>query len=93
MKHLGILVLALVTVVAVAGILIVSETPTGESAKWLAPKSRSCHYLDQDNFGECLHIEKQMGECDPPETAASYRGYEYGWFLRLCQPLDHPSKF
>lgn len=65
----------------------------------------SCRYLDFDNTGRCVRIEKQMGSrCDPPNTIYPYdKSYgwgkkgpdwadSWGWFIRPCQKPRQNSR-
>lgn len=58
----------------------------------------SCRYLDYDNQGRCVRLERQPGvRCNPSETIYPYeKAYGWGkkgpdwadsrgWFMPLCQ--------
>ena len=70
--------------IATIGLIgIIGVQTTGMAARY-GPPEISCHYVDQDKWGQCLRVEKQIGaHCLPAEDEYKYTT-KYGWFIRPC---------
>lgn len=60
------------------------------------PQYVSCHYVDQDQFGPCMRVEKQLGvRCSPEETGGLRNMDDEGryWGNRPCVPVYGTDKW
>jgi len=84
----------LVVLASVGVIMMASQGSITGAYSWLTVKYESCHYFDQDQYGTCMRIERQVGpSCEPPEDAFRYSEGAYGWFIRPCTAYRGTTKF
>lgn len=98
------LIIALFAVLSLA-IFFSESTITGYDPKDFNVKYVTCRYLDFDNHGRCVRLEKQLGvQCNPQETIYPYQQeygtgtpgdeqWSWGWFIRPCQLPEETKRF
>ncbi|MAF34767.1 hypothetical protein CMO91_02890 [Candidatus Woesearchaeota archaeon] len=85
-----------VIVAGVGALSIIQASNTGAFYPKLYAKYVSCHYVEEDQFGPCMRIEKQLGtHCNPQPTGSmiNYDGEGLNWGQRPCTPAHGTDKW